>query len=78
METVSDYIFGGSKITADGDCSHESKRRLLLGRKVMIILDSIFKSRDMTLPTKVHLIKDMVFPVVMYGCESWTIKKAEC
>ena len=78
METVSDYIFGGSKITADGDCSHESKRRLLLGRKVIIILDSIFKSRDMTLPTKVHLIKDMVFPVVMYGCESWTIKKAEC
>ena len=78
METVSDYIFGGSKITADCDWSHESKRRLLLGRKVMIILDSIFKSRDMTLSTKIHLAKAMVFPVIMYGCESWTIKKAEC
>ena len=75
VETVSDFIFGGSKITADGDCSHEIKRRLLLGRKVMINLDSIFKSRDITLPTKVHLVKAMVFPVVMYGCESWTIKK---
>ena len=70
-------IFGGSKITADGDCSHEIKRRLLLGRKVMTNLDSIFKSRDITLPTKVHLVKAMVFPVVMYGCESWTVKKAE-
>ena len=78
MDTVSDYILGGSKITADGDCSHETKRHLLLGRKVMTNLDSIFKSRDMTLPTKVHLVKAMVFPVVMYGCESWTIKKAEC
>ena len=78
VETVSDFILGSSKITADGDCSHEIKRRLLLGRKVMTNLDSIFKSRDMTLPTKVHLIKDMVFPVVMYGCESWTKKKAEC
>ena len=78
VETVSDFIFGGSKITADGDCSHEIKRRLLLGRKVMSNLDSILKSRDITLPTKVHLIKDMVFPVVMYGCESWTVKKAEC
>ena len=77
-ETVADFIFGGSKITADGDCSHEIKRRLLLGRKVMINLDSIFKSRDITLPTKVHLVKAMVFPVVMYGCESWTIKKGEC
>ena len=77
-ETVSDFIFGGSKITADGDCSHEIKRRLLLGRKVMTNLDSIFKSRDITLPTKVHLVKAMVFPVVMYGCESWTVKKAEC
>ena len=77
METVSDFIFGGSKITADGDCSHETKRRLLLGRKVMTNLDSIFKSRDIILPTKVHLVKAMVFPVVMYGCESWTIKKAE-
>ena len=77
-ETVSDFIFGGSKITADGDCSHEIKRRLLLGRKVMINLDSIFKSRDITLPTKVRLVKAMVFPVVMYGCESWTVKKAEC
>ena len=77
-ETVADFILGGSKITADGDCSHEIKRRLLLGRKVMTNLDSIFKSRDITLPTKVHLIKAMVFPVVMYGCESWTVKKAEC
>ena len=77
VETVSDFIFGGSKISADGDCSHEIKRRLLLGRKVMTILDSIFKSRDITLPTKVHLVKAMVFPVVMYGCESWTVKKAE-
>ena len=78
VETVSDFILRGSKITADGDCSHEIKRRLLLGRKVMTNLDSILKSRDITLPTKVHLIKAMVFPVVMYGCESWTIKKAEC
>ena len=78
VETVADLIFLGSKITADGDCSHEIKRRLLLGRKVMTNLDSIFKSRDITLPTKVHLVKAMVFPVVMYGCESWTIKKAEC
>ena len=77
VETVSDFILGGSKITADGDCSHEIKRRLLLGRKVMINLDSIFKSRDITLPTKVRLVKTMVFPVVMYGCESWTVKKAE-
>ena len=77
VETV-DFIFLGSKITADGDCSHEIKRRLLLGRKVMTNLDSILKSRDITLPTKVHLVKVMVFPVVMYGCESWTIKKAEC
>ena len=77
VETVSDFILGGSKITADGDCSHEIKRRLLLGRKVMNNLDSIFKSRDITLPTKVHLVKAMVFPVVMYGCESWTVKKAE-
>ena len=77
VETVSDFIFWGSKITADGDCSHEIKRRLLLGRKVMINLDSIFKSRDITLPTKIHLVKAMVFPVVMYGCESWTVKKAE-
>ena len=77
-ETVSDFIFWGSKITADGNCSHEIKRRLLLGRKVMTNLDSIFKSRDITLPRKVHLIKAMVFPVVMYGCESWTVKKAEC
>ena len=76
-ETVSDFIFGGSKITADGDCSHEIKRRLLLGRKVMTNLDSIFKSRDITLPTKVRLVKAMVFPVDMYGCESWTVKKAE-
>ena len=77
VETVSDFIFGGSKITADGDCSHEIKRRLLLGRKTMINLDSILKSRDITLPTKVHLVKAMVFPVIMYGCESWTVKKAE-
>ena len=76
-ETVSDFILGGSKITADGECSHEIKRRLFLGRKVMTNLDSIFKSRDTTLPTKVHLVKAMVFPVVMYGCESWTVKKAE-
>ena len=78
METVRDFILGGSKITADGDCSHQMKRRLLLGRKGMTNLDSIFKSRDVTLPTKVRLVKAMVFPVVMYGCESWTIKKAEC
>ena len=78
VETVSDFMFLGSKITADGNCSHEIKRRLLLGRKVMTNLDSIFKSRDITLPTKVHLVKAMVFPVVMYECESWTIKKAEC
>ena len=78
VETVSDFILGGSKITADGDCSHEIKRRLLFGRKVMTNLDSILKSRDITLPTKVCLVKAMVFPVVMYGCESWTIKKAEC
>ena len=78
VETVSDFIFWGSKITADGDCSHEIKRRLLLGRKVMSNLDSIFKSRDITLPTKVRLVKAMVFPVVVYGCESWTVKKAEC
>ena len=77
VETVSDFILGGSKITGDGDCSHEIKRRLLLGRKVMTNLDSIFKSRNITLPTKVHLVKAMVFPVVMYGCESWTVKKAE-
>ena len=77
METVSDFILGGSKITADGDCSHEIKRRLLLERKVMTNLDSIFKSRDSTLPTKVHLVKAMVFPVVMYGCENWAVKKAE-
>ena len=77
VETVSDFIFWGSGITADGDCSHEIKRRLLLGRKVMINLESIFKSRDITLPTKVRLVKAMVFPVVMYGCESWTVKKAE-
>ena len=77
IETVRDLLFLGSKITADGDCSHEIKRRLLLGRKVMTNLDSILKSRDITLPTKVHLVKAMVFPVVMYGCESWTIKKAE-
>ena len=78
METVTDFILGGSKITADGDCSHEIKRRLLLGRKVMTKLDSILKSKDITLPTKVRLVKAMVFPVVMYGCESWTMKKAEC
>ena len=78
VETVSDFIFLGSKITADGDCSHEMKRHSLLGRKVMTNLDSILKSRDITLPTKVCLIKAMIFPVVMYGCESWTIKKAEC
>ena len=77
METVSDFIFWGSKITADGDCSHEIKRCLLLGRKVMTNLDSILESRDMALPTKVHLVKTMVFPMVMYGCESWTVKKAE-
>ena len=76
-ETVSDFIFGGSKITVDGDCSHEIKRHLLIGRKVMTNLDSILKSRGITLPTKVHLVKAMVFPVVMYGCESWTVKKAE-
>ena len=78
VETVSDFILGGSKITADGDCSHEIQRRLLLGRKVMTNLDSILKSRDITLPTKVCLVKAMVFPVVMYGCESWTIRKAKC
>ena len=78
VETVSDFILGGSKITVDGDCSHEIKRHLLLGRKLMTNLDSILKSRDITLPTKVHLVKAMVFPVVMYGCESWAIKKAEC
>ena len=78
METMIDFIFLGSKITADGDCSHEIKRCLLLGRKVMINLDSILKSRDVNLPTKVHLVNAMVFPVVMYGCESWTLKKAEC
>ena len=78
VETVSGFIFGGSKITADDDCSHEIKRRLLLGRKVMTNLDSIFKSRDITFPTKVRLVKAMVFPVVMYGCESWPVKKAEC
>ena len=78
VETVSDFILGGSKITADGDCSHEIKRRLLLGRKVMTNLDSILKSRDITLPTKVPLVKAMVFPVVLYGCESWTVKEAEC
>ena len=78
VETVSDFILGGSKITADGDCSHKIKRLLLLGRKVMTNLDSIFKSRDITLPTKVRLVKAMVFPVIMYGCESWTAKKAEC
>ena len=77
VETVADFIFGGSKITADDDCSHEIKRHILLGRKVMTNLDSILKTRDITLPTEVHLVKAMVFPVVMYGCESWTIKKAE-
>ena len=78
METVADFILGGSKITADGDCSHEIKRRLLLGRKFMTNLDSIFKSKDITFPTKVRLVKTMVFPAVTYECESWTIKKAEC
>ena len=78
VETVSDFIFGGSKVTTDGDCIHEIIRRLLLGRKVMTNLDSILKSRDITLPTKVRLVEAMVFPVVMYGCESWTVKKAEC
>ena len=78
VETVADFIFLGSKITADGDYSHEIKRHLLLGRKVMTNLDSILKSRDITLPTKIHLVKALVFPVIMYGCESWTIKKAEC
>ena len=77
METMSDFILGGSKITADGDCSRGIKRHLLLGRKVMTDLDSVFKSRDVTLPTKVHLVKAMVFPVVMYGCESWTVKRTE-
>ena len=78
METVIDFILGGSKITADGDCNHEIKRHILLGRKVMTNLDSILKSRDFSLPTKVRLVKAIVFPVVMYGCESWTVKKAEC
>ena len=78
VETMADFILGGSKITADGDCSHEIKRCLLLGRKVMTILDSILKSRDITVPTKVHLVKAMVFPIVTYGYESWAIKKAEC
>ena len=78
VETVSDFILGGSKITADGDCSHEIKRRLLLGRKVMTNLDNIFKSRDITLPTNVGLVKAVAFPVVVYGCDSWTVKKAEC
>ena len=78
METVTDFIFLGSKITEDGDCSYEIKRHLLRGRKTMTNLDSVLKSRDITLPTKVHLVKAMVFPVVMYGCESWTVKKAEC
>ena len=78
VETVSDFILGGSKITADGDCSHEIKRRLFLGRKVITNLDNILKSRDITLPTKVRLVRAMVFPLVMYGCESWTVKKAEC
>ena len=78
VETVSDFIFLGSKITADGECSHEIERRLLLGKKVMTNLDSIFKSRDISLPTEVHLVQAIIFPVVMYGCESWTIKKAEC
>ena len=78
VETVSDFIFLGSKITADGDCSHEIKRHLLLGRKVMANIDNILKIRDITLPTKVHLVKAMIFPVVMYGCESWTVKRAEC
>ena len=78
VETVSDFILGGSKITEDGDCNHKSKRRLLLGRKVMTNLDSILKSRDITLPTKVHLVKALVFPVIIHGCENWIIKKAEC
>ena len=78
METVSDFILGGSKITACGDCSHEIKRRLLLGRKVMTNLDSVLKNRDITLPTKVHLVQAMVFPVAMFGCKNWTVKKAEC
>ena len=78
VETVSEFILGGSKITADGDCSHEIKRRLLLGRKVMINLNNVFKSKDITLPTKARLVKAMVFPVVMYGCESWSVKKGEC
>ena len=78
LETVSDFIFGGSKITGDGDCSHEIKRLLLLGRKVITNLDSIFKSQDIALPSKIHLVKAMVFPVAMYGCESWGVKKAEC
>ena len=78
VETVADFIFLGSQITADGDCSHEIKRRLLLGRKIMTNLDSILKSRDITLPTKVRLVKAMIFPVVMYGCKNWTVKKAEC
>ena len=78
LETVTDFVLGFSKITADGDCSHEIKRRLFLGRKVMTNIDSRLKSRDITLPTKVYLVKAMVFPVVMYGCESWTLKKAEC
>ena len=78
METVTDFTFLGAKITADGDCSHERKRHLLLGRKAMTNLDSVLKSRDITLPTKVHLVKAMVFPVVMYGCESWTMNEAEC
>ena len=77
VETVSDFILGGSKITADGDCNHEIKRRILLGRKVMTSLDNILKGRDITLPTKVHLVKAMVFPMVIYGCESWTVRKAE-
>ena len=78
VETLSDFILGGSKITADGDCSHDIKRRVLLGRKVMTNLDNMLKSRDITLPTKVHLVKALVFPIIMYGCESWAIKKAEC
>ena len=78
VETVVDFILGGSKITEDGDCSHETKRRLLFGKKVMVNLDNIFKGRDITLSTKVHLVKVIVFPVVMYGCESWTVRKAEC
>ena len=78
VETVSDFLFGGSKITADGDCNHEIKRQLFLGRKAMTNLDSVLKSKNTTLPTEVHIVKTMVFPVVMYGCESWTIRKAEC